>query len=359
MINKLLSEFHLITMVAPKPIKYTIKPKTTTYMRKVSNSVPKRSEILYSMDLLELIKFLKTSSPVGGDSKIKSTKLYTLLERIMLISDQDNQEVSEVRTSSFKSLRDFLSLILNQLDTFNNQLKLEIIDFMFFLMKVLKQLISENCIERLINKETFLVLMFQILSPLDQVYKTLRTFILKETKGLLDLSQNQKKMICQTIVFCKSIFSIYSSQSEIEKKAQESDKLIPPMDQNARYNNLVSLNEAYVTEIMSLPRAGHYMNIMLKKEKFDNKEEEKDAKDLKEMLGQLDDLRFKNLFNSFNFSKMSRLTDKMEFEEEKIESKTEIKGTLLPETQKNEKKMFIFSNIFVLLNKYFVKQEHE
>lgn len=49
----------------------------------------------------------------------------------------------------------------------------------------------------------------------------------------------------------------------------------------------------------------------------------------------------------------------MPLEEEKIESKSEHDGTLLPESQKNDKKMFIFANVFVLLNKYFIKAEHE
>ena len=77
------------------------------------------------------------------------------------------------------------------------------------------------------------------------------------------------------------------------------------------------------------------------------------------MMGQLDDLNFKNLFNAFNFSKKSRQADAISLEEEKLESKTEIKGTLLPENLKNEKKMFIFANVFVLLNRVFIKSAQE
>lgn len=42
-----------------------------------------------------------------------------------------------------------------------------------------------------------------------------------------------------------------------------------------------------------------------------------------------------------------------------MESSTESKGTLLPESQKNEKKMFVFANIFVLLHKLFIKTGHD
>lgn len=152
---------------------------------------------------------------------------------------------------------------------------------------------------------------------------------------------------------------MYTSQNDLEKKAQETDKLIPQMDSNMRYNNIVALNEAFVLEIMSIPRVGHYMYVMLKQKDFENIEDINESKCYKEMLGQLDDLSFKNLFNSFNFSKKSRQADEMSLEEEKLESKTEIKGTLLPEDQKNEKKMFIFANVFVLLNRIFIKSAQE
>lgn len=54
---------------------------------------------------------------------------------------------------------------------------------------------------------------------------------------------------------------------------------------------------------------------------------------------------------------MSRKIEERNDEEEKLENKNEIKGSLLYESQKNEKKMFIFANCFILLNKYFLKND--
>ena len=155
------------------------------------------------------------------------------------------------------------------------------------------------------------------------------------------------------------MFSVFSSISELDKIARKNDQLIPPMPENMRYENLVSLNESYVYEIMSIPRIGYYMLIMLKKKDFANDQEKNEAINFKDMLGQLDNMNFKNLFNSFHFSKMSRLTEDKSYEEEKVETKIQIKGTLLPENQKNYDKAFIFANVFTLLQKYFIKYQTE
>jgi len=220
--------------------------------------------------------------------------------------------------------------------------------------KTAQELISSNSEKNLINKEVYLVLMMQLMSPVDKIYKLLRHFISMDTKGIIDLKPAQKKMIYHSIIFSKCIFTMFSSQNDVDKLAQKSDNLVPPINPTERYNFLVSLNESFVLEIMSIPRAGQFMYIMLKKKGFDNIDDQNEAKCYKEMLGQIDDLNFKNLFNSFYFSLLSRKTDNMEVEEEKIETSSEISGTLLPENQRSEKKMFIFTNVFALLHKYFL-----
>lgn len=72
MITKLLSEFHLITMIAPKPIKYKLKPKVTTFMRRGAHTAPKKKEIEYTMDLIELLKFLRQSSGTTLETQVTS-----------------------------------------------------------------------------------------------------------------------------------------------------------------------------------------------------------------------------------------------------------------------------------------------
>ena len=146
----------------------------------------------------------------------------------------------------------------------------------------------------MLNKEAILIMLFQIINPIDKLYKSLRKVILNETKGLLELSAAQKKMIYQTIILSKNMFTLFGSQSELEILATGSDQLIPQPQADERYNILVSLNETFVTEIISIPRAGHYIYIMLKKKDFEVAEEEKEANSFKEMLGMLDDLNFKN-----------------------------------------------------------------
>jgi len=113
MINKIISEFNLITRVAPKPIQYS-KLRPTRYQRSGIKAPLKRTEILYSMDLLELLKFM-------------NKKLPTLLHRILFISDQSDPDVSATRTSSFKCLKDLLDLLLTQFEKFNNNIKYEIV----------------------------------------------------------------------------------------------------------------------------------------------------------------------------------------------------------------------------------------
>jgi len=181
--------------------------------------------------------------------------------------------------------------------------------------------VFENTKDKLMNKEAFFVLIIQIINPLDKLYKLLRNCILKEVKGLIDLTPNHKWMIYQTIILSKNLFTIFQTQNDLERKAQAEDKLIPAIDQNLRFDAIVSLNEAFVFEIMSIPRIGQFMYIMLKKKGFENLEDINESKCYKPMLGQLDDLQFKNLFNSFHFSKESRIVDEVPFEEEKIEIK--------------------------------------
>lgn len=166
-------------------------------------------------------------------------------------------------------------------------------------MLTVKKAIELNSEEKILNKEAILNILLQVLNPVDSLYKTLRKVILNDTKGLLELSPAQKKMIYQSIVLSKNLFSLFSSQSELEKLAIESDKILPKLDVNIRYNKLVNLNEAFVTEIMSIPRAGQYIYIMLKKSGFEDAEEAKEATAFKEMLGMLDDINFKNCFNAF------------------------------------------------------------
>lgn len=278
MITKVLSEFNLVTKVAPRPIQYSkFRPSRSKRLGGVLAPL-RRTEIIYSQDLSELLKFLKNTGAANYLTNLQECKLYTLVERILLISDQDNAEATNLRITSFKCLKDLLVTITTQLEKFNNQLKYEVVGFLFFLTQVVRQLIFENTKERLMNKEAFLLLMFQVMKPLDGLYKTLRYLILKDTKGLLDLSPSQKYMIYHTIIFTKSIFSMYSSQNELEKEAEMKDRLIPKMDSNMRYSNIVALNEAFVLEIMSIPRVGHYMYIMLKQKDFENIDDVNESK---------------------------------------------------------------------------------
>ena len=74
------------------------------------------------------------------------------------------------------------------------------------------------------------------------------------------------------------MFSIFQSQNDLEKQAQLKDKLIPAMDPTLRYNAIVALNEAYVVEIMSIPRVGQFMYLMLKKTDFEKEDDINDSK---------------------------------------------------------------------------------
>lgn len=115
MVNKIISEFNLITKVAPRPINYS--RRHTTKVSKFSGKVTqlRRTGIIYEYDLDEIMKFLKAQT----DSKIESSKLYLLITRIMSISDQDNNENVEMRKSSYKCLYDLLLNILRQLESFS------------------------------------------------------------------------------------------------------------------------------------------------------------------------------------------------------------------------------------------------
>lgn len=285
--------------------------------------------------------------------------MYTIIERILLISDQENPEVNEMRISSFKCLKDLLENVFKEFNRFDYQIQYEIINFLFYMSQIVRQLVFENSEEKVINKEVFLILMTQLMKPLDRVYKILRNFVIHDTKDLVCLNPSQMRAFYHTIIFTKSLFTIFSSQSELDTIARKKDALVAPMKDEEQYNILVSLNELFVYEIMSIPKASHFMYIMLKKKDFSNIDDTNESKCYSEMLGQLDDLSFKNLFNSFHFSKLTRKTDQTEYEEEKIESSSEISGTLLPEGMKSEKKMHIFINVFNLLQKLFIKDMPE
>lgn len=289
-INKIVSEFNLITKVAPKPIQYNRRHNTK--VSKFSGKVTqlRRIDIIYEYDLEELMKFLKTQT----ESKFENSKLYLIINRIMSISDQDNNESLEFRKSSYKCLHDLLLTIINQLESYSAQLKYSVINFLNCIMLTVKRAIALNSSDKILNKEAILTLLFQIINPIDKLYKILRKVTMNDTKGLLELSISQRKMIYQTIILSKNLFSLFSSQSELELLAIESDKLMPKIDINTRYNKLVALNEAFVTEIMSIPRSGQYIYIMLKKSDFSTSEEEKEASVFKEMVGMLDDVNFKN-----------------------------------------------------------------
>lgn len=99
-ICKLLSEFNMMTKIAPKPIQYNkLRPKKTKKLGGVVTAL-KRTEIIYMNDLFEMLNFLgKVDHP---DKNLNRSKLYTLIKRILLISDQDNPEAVDLRTKSFK-----------------------------------------------------------------------------------------------------------------------------------------------------------------------------------------------------------------------------------------------------------------
>jgi hypothetical protein len=356
MINKLLSEFNLIAKIAPRPIEYNkLRPSKFKKLGGFQTSL-KRTQITYSHDLLNLLQFLINTNSSKPFENLKNSKLYTIMERVLLISDQENPEVNDLRTSSFKCLKDFLENLLKEFTKFDYQIQYEIITFLFYISQIVRQLIFENSEQRMINKEVFLILMMQLLNPLDRVYKLLRNFVIHDTKELVCLNPSQMKAFYHTIIFSKSLFTLFSSQSELDIIARKNDALVPPMDDENQYNVLVSLNELFVYEIMSIPRTSHFIYIMLKKKDFSNVDDVNESKCYSEMIGQLDDLNFKNLFKSFYFSKLSRKTDQTEYEEEKMESSSELSGTLLPEGMKSEKKMHIFVNLFNLLQKLFIKE---
>lgn len=346
MINKMLQEFNLMEKVSPRPLQYcSIRPK---YSKGIAIGNSKRSGIAYNEAIVSLIKWLINGS-------LEDCKLYTIIERVIKISDQNEPGVQDLRSTSYKCLKDFLDIILSKIYMYSSKVVSDIINFMHICMQIVKNISQTNSLDNLINRDAFLLILFQILHPLDSLFKRINNIISKETKNLLDLSLSQKRMIYEAIVFCQNI--IHFSVSDLDKVASDSDQLVPKMDESARYDYLVTLNEAFVYEILSIPRVGYYMLIMLKKKDYPTPEEEKEAKTFKDMLGQLDDLNFKTLLSSYHFSKMSRKTNNTCAEEEKTENQTEVKGTLLPELQKNQQKMFIFANVFTLLNKHFIKSQ--
>lgn len=191
MINKMMQEFNIMERVSPKPLQYcSIRPK---YNKGVPYGSSKRSEVAYSTTLISLIKWLT-------NGKLEDTKLYTLIERVMKISDQTQADVKENRIASFKCLKDFLSILLNKMDTFNSKVVGDIISFMHFCMLAVKKFTNESE-DNLYNKDAFLLLIFQILCPLDSLYKKIRNILIKDTKGLIELSMLQKRKIYESLVF--------------------------------------------------------------------------------------------------------------------------------------------------------------
>jgi len=92
------------------------------------------------------------------------------------------------------------------------------------------------------------------------------------------------------------------------------------------YDLAINLQFNYVNEILSLPTITKYLIPML----------EQAQEPLK--------INFKLLYQSFYFSKLINLD-----EEESKQAQQEAVGNAIPETQKSERKMFIFSNTFELL----------
>lgn len=198
-ITKLISEFNLITKVAPRPIEYSKLRRKKKRFGDMTIAL-KATEIVYITELTELLKFLKNTGAEDQYTKMENSKLYTLIQRILLISDQASSEAVEYRMKSFKCLKDLISTIISEFDKYSNQLKYEIISFLFQVTQIVKKLVFENTKEQLVNKETFLLMIMQLLQPIDNLYKILRVFILQDTKGLLDLTPSQKWSIYQTII---------------------------------------------------------------------------------------------------------------------------------------------------------------
>jgi hypothetical protein len=97
MINKLLSEFNLIAKIAPRPIEYNkLRPSKFKKLGGFQTSL-KRTQITYSHDLLNLLQFLINTNSSKPFENLRNSKLYTIMERVLLISDQENPEVNDMR----------------------------------------------------------------------------------------------------------------------------------------------------------------------------------------------------------------------------------------------------------------------
>jgi len=170
-----------MTRVAPKPIEYSKRRKKTTF-RGVSRPL-KRTELTYAAELLEMLRFLTETGGSDQYSNIENSKLYTIIRRILLISDSSDPEAVEYRIKSFKCLKDFIENLLLEYERVNNQIRYNIISFLFQMTQIAKILVHENTNENLMNKEAFFIMMIQISQPLDRIYKLLRISILRDTKG--------------------------------------------------------------------------------------------------------------------------------------------------------------------------------
>jgi len=78
-ILKLVSEFNLLTKVAPKPIQYKKNRKKVVKFGGISSAL-KRTEIVYSAELIEMLRFLSSNGSTDQYGNVQSTKLYKILE---------------------------------------------------------------------------------------------------------------------------------------------------------------------------------------------------------------------------------------------------------------------------------------
>lgn len=131
------------------------------------------------------------------------------------------------------------------------------------------------------------------------------------------------------------------------KKNAARDSYTAEFKREWRSDCLFFLNEMFVTEILSIPTISSHMitlleNVYLGSERFE-----------------LVDLDFKTLFHSYNFLKKTREHDLIQLDEEETsENQMEQKGSVLREQKKNINKMVIFSNVFELLNRFFISQKN-
>ena len=102
------------------------------------------------------------------------------------------------------------------------------------------------------------------------------------------------------------------------------------------FDGYLAFANSFVSEILSVPDIAGYLLPLLREG------------------GVCSEVDFKRVFQAYLSSKKVKILEGNVEEEEKHEVDAEVRGNLLPEGRKSEKKMFVFSNTLELLFKHFL-----